>query len=148
VTERNNNTWPSLHVGADRATWSRIVHVLRRFSSAKRVVEIWLVPYHRRLRAGAVNHVSGHWQRVSWSGNIGDSGGRAGPRGPPVNDGTRRFMFIHSFLETQRTARSALTTIHHFSRSLPQFSITADPPVACAGPGRRVALLGTRRPLT
>jgi len=49
---------------------------------------------------------------------MGDNGAHAGPPGPPVNDATRRFMLIHSFLETQRTARSALTTIHQFSRSL------------------------------
>jgi len=77
-----------------------------------------------------------------------DRGAHAGPLGPPVNDITRRFMLIHSFLETQRTARSALTTIPHFSRSLPQFPVTASPPVAGACPGLGVALLGTRRPQT
>ena len=80
------------------------------------------------------------------SANIGDNGAHAGPPAPPVNDVTRRFMLIYSFLETQRTARSAPTTNHRFSRSLPQSPVTTAPLVADAGPGRGVALLGTRPP--
>jgi len=79
---------------------------------------------------------------------MGESGAHAGPPGPPVNDVTRRFMSIHCFLKTQRTERSALTTIHQFSLSLPQSPVTAAPPAAVAGPGRGVGLLGTRRPQT
>jgi len=79
---------------------------------------------------------------------MGDNGAYAGPPGPPLNDGTRRFILIPSFLETQRTARSALTTNHQSSCSMPQSSVTTTPPVAGAGPGRGVALLGTRRPQT
>jgi len=79
---------------------------------------------------------------------MGDNGDHPGLLGSPVNDVTRRFMLIYSFLETQRSARSALTTIHHFSRSVPQAPVTAAPPVAGAGPGRGVALLGARRPQT
>lgn len=79
---------------------------------------------------------------------MGDNGARAGPLGSPVNDVTRRSMLTHSFLETLRTTRFARTTTHHCSRSLPQYSVTAPPPVAGAGPGRGFALLGTRWPQT
>jgi len=137
-----------VHVVADRATYSRNVQVLIGLTSSQRVVEIRLVPCRRGLQAGAVHHVSGHAHPLPLSGNMGDNGADAGPLGPPGNDVTRRFILIHSFIETQRTALSALTTIHHFSRSLPQSPFTAAPPVAGAGPGWGVALLGTRRPQT
>jgi len=79
---------------------------------------------------------------------MGNNGARAGPLGAPVNDVTRRSMLMHSFLETQSTACSALTTIHHFSGSLPQYAVTAAPPVAGADPGRGVVVFGTRWPQT
>jgi len=137
-----------VHVGADRATYSRNVQVVTGLTSSQRVVEIRLVPCRRGIRAGAVHHVSGQAHPLPLSGNMDFNGAHAGPLGPPVNDVTQRFMLIHSFLETQRTARTALTTIHHFSRSVSPSFVTAAPPVAGAGRGRGVALLGTRRPQT
>ena len=87
---------------------------------------------------------------VTLSFHMSDNRGFAGAPRPRVSDSTRRFMLLNSFLETQRTSRSALATIQHFS------SLTHPLPVADAAPtanddgdpGRGVALVGMRRPQT
>jgi len=87
---------------------------------------------------------------VTLSFHMSDNRGFAGAPRPRVSDSTRRFMLLSSFLETQRTSRSALATIQHFS------SLTHPLPVADAAPtanddgdpGRGVALVGMRRPQT
>ena len=94
------------------------------------------MPCRRGFLAGAVHHVSSHYQHLPLSGNMGDKYAHAGPLRSRVSDVTRRFMLIRSFLEPQRTARFAFTSIPPFFHSLLQSLVTAAHPVVGAGTGR------------